>query len=129
MAMIECLNKKIKEMAANSDGGNVNELLQKVREQMMKEFIKYKKDTEESVNKVSTLLLLLQEGYWSWRVGLYIVNKVSALLLINTRILKSLVIGYKRCYYYYIDTEESVNKVSILLLLLQEGYWKVDKGS
>lgn len=33
------------------DGSNINALLQKIREQMVHEFLKYKKDTEEAVNK------------------------------------------------------------------------------
>lgn len=33
------------------DGSNISALLQKVREQMVEEFMKYKKDTEEAVNK------------------------------------------------------------------------------
>lgn len=52
-AMIECLNKKLKEKSQDGDDSNINELLQRVREQMMAEFVKYKRDTEDSVNKVS----------------------------------------------------------------------------
>ena len=37
----------------------INELLQKVREQMMGEFVKYKKDAEEAVNKVMPSYLFI----------------------------------------------------------------------
>ena len=56
MSMIECLNTKIRELSQGGEMNNVNELLQRIREQMMSEFVKYKKDTEESVNKVSQLV-------------------------------------------------------------------------
>jgi hypothetical protein len=51
-AMIECLNNKLREQSQSTEMNNINELLQKIREQMLSEFVKYKRDTEESVNKV-----------------------------------------------------------------------------
>lgn len=51
-AMIECLNKRLHEQTSGSEMNNINEILQRMREQMLSEFVKYKKDTEDSVNKV-----------------------------------------------------------------------------
>jgi hypothetical protein len=51
-AMIECLNKRLHEQTNGSEMNNINEILQRMREQMLSEFVKYKKDTEDSVNKV-----------------------------------------------------------------------------
>ena len=51
-AMIDCLNNRLRDQSHGSEQSNTNELLQRIREHMMAEFVKYKKDTEDSVNKV-----------------------------------------------------------------------------